>query len=132
MRAKNHTFSCTTYMSCTCTSCVHVHFEHRSLIRFPCITGYFWAEGTCAVKSGLTVHVRWHIHVHVSGNNSKRKCPSLHYTCIYLQPAHMCTEHIAVVTVKQPRELFHKLHGYVGGRLEDVHQLAVYHIVKRQ
>ena len=38
-----------------CMSCVHVHFGHSSLIRFPRITGYFWAEWTCAVKRGLTV-----------------------------------------------------------------------------
>ena len=42
----------------TCYMCMIVYFEHRSLIRFPRITGYFWAERTCAVKRGLTVRVK--------------------------------------------------------------------------
>ena len=37
------------YVMCACI------FKHRSLIRFPRITGYFWAERTCAVKRGLAV-----------------------------------------------------------------------------
>ena len=46
----------TNELSSTWGNRLTIDFEHRSLIRFPRMTGYFWAERTCAVKRGLTVH----------------------------------------------------------------------------